>query len=344
MRPLTSSELTAVSASFAQGANYTLFSSPEWYQHLAQWGLERDNRLYFFTHSNSDGELPLILPMMVAPGSKAQLKSMTNYYSPIFEPIGGLCTTSQQVLLMIEGIKQQLPNIDRIQFEALVCGSTFYVQLKEALRQAGFQLFEGVHSVNWYQPCIGLSYTDYWRSRNGRMRNTLKRKKKLINQAGEVKVEIIDDGDQLEKWIGIYSQIYIKSWKQNEPYPHFIPDLIRLAARKGWLRLGVLTLDGAAIAVQLWFVSNRSASIYKLAYDPAFRQYSPGTILTAAMLERVMDHDDVDEIDFLTGDDAYKADWMDRQRDRMWLSGCNKKTIRGYLYAMKYRCRAWLKL
>jgi CelD/BcsL family acetyltransferase involved in cellulose biosynthesis len=60
----------------------------------------------------------------------------------------------------------------------------------------------------------------------------------------------------------------------------------------------------------LWLVENSVATIHKLAYREDARQYSPGTLLSFEMFRRAIDLDRVGLIDFGTGGDGYKADWM----------------------------------
>ena len=61
----------------------------------------------------------------------------------------------------------------------------------------------------------------------------------------------------------------------------------------------------------------------KLAYDEAWKRYSPGSILISYLMQYVIEVDKVEEIDFLTGNDAYKADWMTERRER-WRYYCAK--------------------
>jgi hypothetical protein len=55
---------------------------------------------------------------------------------------------------------------------------------------------------------------------------------------------------------------------------------------------------------------------------------SAGSVLTQALIQHAMDVDRVTEVDYLTGDDAYRADWMALRRKRVGL----KRLI----------CDAWL--
>ena len=80
----------------------------------------------------------------------------------------------------------------------------------------------------------------------------------------------------------------------------------------GCYRLGLARLDGHVIAAQFWTVCESVADIHKLAHREEFKELSPGTILSVALFRHVIDLDKVSSIDFGTGNDRYKADWMDR--------------------------------
>ncbi len=103
----------------------------------------------------------------------------------------------------------------------------------------------------------------------------------------------------------------------------------------GALRIGIARLEGQAIAAQLWTVEHGTAIIHKLAHREEAAELSPGTILSKAMFAHVIDKDRVSMIDFGTGDDRYKADWMDTRRDLMRVELYNPRTLRGLMGGMK---------
>jgi len=109
----------------------------------------------------------------------------------------------------------------------------------------------------------------------------------------------------------------------------FMPGLMRLCAAAGALRLGLVWLHGQPIAAQLWMVHGGRAEVYKLAYDEAFKGYSPGTVLTARLMQHVIEHDKVAEVDYLIGDDAYKTSWMSHRRERWGLVAYNQRSLTG---------------
>jgi CelD/BcsL family acetyltransferase involved in cellulose biosynthesis len=132
-----------------------------------------------------------------------------------------------------------------------------------------------------------------------------------------------------------YEDIYSESWKSEEGSPEFLRAMFEHEGNCGALRIGIARLDGRAVAAQLWTVEGGSAIIHKLAYRESAAEHSPGTILTTAMFRHVIDQDKVSIIDYGTGDDAYKADWMDTRNILHDIELYNVKTISGLFGALK---------
>jgi CelD/BcsL family acetyltransferase involved in cellulose biosynthesis len=163
------------------------------------------------------------------------------------------------------------------------------------------------------------------------LKNTLNRKRRKLEKTGRAKIEIVTGGQQLDTAIDAYMKVYLSSWKQPEPYPQFVPGLIRACAAMGALRLGIIYVDSEPAAAQLWIVHHGNALIYKLAYDERFADLSVGTILSATLFQHALDVDKVTEVDYLSGDDAYKKDWMSERRERWGILALNPRTPRGVL-------------
>ena len=108
-----------------------------------------------------------------------------------------------------------------------------------------------------------------------------------------------------------------------------MPGLLRTTAGKGMLRFGLARLDGQPVAVQAWIVGHGRAEIYKLAYDEQYKSFAPGTLLTAMMMEHVIEVDGVSEVDYLIGDDPYKETWMSERRERWGIVAYNLRTPMG---------------
>ena len=57
-------------------------------------------------------------------------------------------------------------------------------------------------------------------------------------------------------------------------------------------------------------------------------------------MKHVIDVDRVSTVDYLSGDDPYKKDWMSHRQERWALVGYNRRTVRGNLHYAFHRFRA----
>ncbi len=190
------------------------------------------------------------------------------------------------------------------------------------LRQAGLHVQGFEHFGNWHEPVAGLSWAEYLAARPGALRETVRRKLKRC--AAEARFELFAAPEGLQRGIDAFEAVYGASWKQPEPFPRFNAGLMRSLAgqaahQAGALRLGVLWVGERPAAVQFWAVGQGRATVLKLAHDEAFKPLSPGTALTALMIRRLLDEEQVAELDFGRGDDPYKAAWTTRRRRRVGL-------------------------
>ena len=201
--------------------------------------------------------------------------------------------------------------------------------LASALRHAGWSVWPYFCFGSWYLPATGLTGESYLRLLPKKQRHTLRRMPERIEASCRREDRLYRDDDGLEQGIADYVEIYDASWRHPEQFPDFMPSLIRTAAAEGWLRLLIVRLDGEPAAAQLWFVWNRKAYIYKIAYKEKFSEYSIGSVATFAMMARVLDEEDVDEVDYLSGDDDYKRTWMSDRREYQGLSAYNRATLKG---------------
>ena len=181
-------------------------------------------------------------------------------------------------------------------------------RLAESFRSAGWDVRCDPCDHNHVLAIEGRSFAEYWATRPGQMRTTLKRKGKKVS------VEIHDRFDP-KVWAA-YESIYDESWKPQEGNPDLLRRFAEDEGAAGRIRLGLARADGEPVAAQFWTVENGVAYIHKLAHRESAKPLSAGATLSAALFERAIDVDKVDLIDFGTGDDRYKRDWMELDRPR----------------------------
>jgi hypothetical protein len=320
------------------------FGSLPWFRHLADTIVDRQHilRIYSATGKSESEPAALMLPMFHRIAGRRwfqrlaprRLQALANYYSPLFEPL--LQPAPELALTMtalVARIAQERPRWDTVDLHPMDSGDPLFPKLEASFRAAGMAVQRYFCFGNWYLEVNGRSYDAYFESLPSKLRHTLKRKSASL--AARLRIDIVTGSERLEQTIAAYEAVYLSSWKPPETFPAFIPELMRLCAAQGSLRLGVAYIDEQPAAAQFWIVHNGVASIYKLAYHERLARLSAGSILTAALMRHAIDIDAVREVDFLSGDDIYKSDWMPHRRERWGLTAFNLHTTRGILLALK---------
>lgn len=314
-------------------ARHGLFFSLGWFEHLADAGLNGDAALLLYcVRRRQDGEPTLVLPLRQAVDGRGarRLEGLANWYSSLYGPIAQPGTDHGAALAALAAaITAERPRWDILDLHPLDPDDPAFAAMLNALRSAGMATQRYFCFQNWYLQVAGRCYDDYAASLPSRLKNTLKRKGRQLEKSQRARFEIVTGGAGLESAIAHYQAVYAASWKSAEPAPDFMPGLMRLCAARGWLRLGLASVDGEPAAAQLWIVCAGVASIYKLAYDERCASLSIGSLLTERLMRHVIDVDRVAEVDYLTGDDAYKRDWMSHSRERCGIVAFNLRSTRG---------------
>lgn len=195
--------------------------------------------------------------------------------------------------------------------------------LRRAFRKAGWVTFVGEKTGNWRVRTENKDFDSFWAERPAQLRNTAKRRAKAASLDIQVHRAFSE-----QAWAD-YETVYRASWKPEEGSFPFLRALAEQEGAAGTLRLGIAKRDGRPIAAQLWLVENDEAVIHKLAYAESEKALSPGTLLSVAMFRHVLDEDRVRLIDYGTGDERYKADWMEERRPLWRLTAYNPRSLKG---------------
>lgn len=319
---------SVVRAAFSEYETRDLQQGIDWLSNMAATALDDGEEavIYIARRSTSDFiACPIKLNLR-----SGHAQSLSTFYSSSYSPV--VVSTSPEPLFL--ALFRHLARVDRIAtltLSPMDVDSPVFAIVRNALDQAGWR---GVHDFfcfgNWIHDIDCATYQTYLASRPSQLRNTIARRTRQFLAAGRGRLELVTGGDALESAIEQFVGVYNASWKRTEPYPDFIPHLLRLSARRGWLRLGIASYDNRPVASQIWLVHAGTAYIFKLAYRQDYSQLSPGTVLTAYMMEYVIDHNAVSRIDYLSGDDSYKQDWMSARRERQGIAAYNARTLRGF--------------
>jgi hypothetical protein len=287
------------------------FDRAEWFALLAETGLAP------LIAIAGDGDDTAALALTETGGHITPLR---NWYSFTWRELAPAGPAGDRLL---EAIARQLRTRGwRVTLEPVPGEDGSAERLARAFRAAGWQVAVEPCDINHILPVKGRSFAEYWDTRPGPLRTTLKRKAKKVET--EVLTRFCP-----KVWAD-YEAIYAASWKPAEDQPAMLRAFAQGEGAAGRLRLGVARADGLAVAAQCWTVENGIAYIHKLAHLESHKRLSAGTTLTAALFAHVIDVDRVTLVDFGTGDQSYKADWMEEVRPRYRIDCLDPASLRSW--------------
>lgn len=296
------------------------FARPEWFALLEQSGMRP------LLVTAREGSQAIALPLRQADG---QLEALTNWYAFTWSDLHTSGLTSPA---MLEDLARDLvTRADRVRLTKLPDEDGTLQRLMRAFRKTGWLVFADPSDTNHVLPVAGRSYAEFLADRPGQLRTTLKRKAKKVETSLRTQFDAAD-------WAA-YEAIYADSWKPEEGNPAMLRAFAEAESKAGRYRFAVAHHDGEAVAAQYWTVEGKTAYIHKLAHRQGAQKLSPGTTLTAALFEHVIDIDHVECVDFGTGDDPYKRDWMEQVRTRWQLTCLRPDAPRNWAFIAKAMIR-----
>lgn len=295
------------------------FDRPAWWRGLAEHcGLRP---LFARARAGDEGAM---LPLM--PGQR-RYEALANHYNFTWRP--RLTPGAEPLLAALA--RDLAGRIGRITLAPLPDEDGSATQLAAAFAAAGWVVERAVCDTNHYCRLTGADYAAYLARRPGPLRTTLARK------AAKVTTQVLTQFDAAA-WAA-YQAVYTASWKPPEGHPGFLAAFAREESAAGRLRLGLAHAGGSVVAAQFWTVEAGTAFIHKLAHRSEADRLSPGSVLTAAMLRHAIEIDAVKWVDFGTGDEPYKRDWMEASRPRWRLDMFWPRDLRQWPHILRAGAR-----
>jgi CelD/BcsL family acetyltransferase involved in cellulose biosynthesis len=199
---------------------------------------------------------------------------------------------------------------------------------------------------------LSTSWDEYSRTRSRNFRKHLKKYWRLLEQAGTLEVSRMQPGDDVAGWMGDVFAVNDLSWKaergtnlfRSPEIRDFFATLVPEMAAQGWIDLHAIRLDGKLAVYELCFDYGGKLFSYNGAYRAELGQGSPGTALTAAVIESACGRGR-SEYDMLRGAESYKRRWSETSRTELQLllpanrAAARIKTSLGP--ALKARLKQW---
>jgi len=332
-------------------ASVGLFADPEWFALLMRYNFNGVGvfRVYGVEETSSGRPL-LLVPLRytiiddAVPGARefSSISHPENYaeVALFFDPT---VKEPDQVLAALfhhlknGGVEHREQTCDVIRLWPMEENSKLLETVHAALRAAGFWVQAYANSYNRFETVEGIDYATYFARRSANLRYNVRRRQRALEKTGRLELALYSEPEGLQRGMPDYFAVSMGSW-QNMPtmIGQDKLDLMQLAAARGYLRLGILRLDGKAAAAQYWIVTGSVAYCSRLAYHEEYKNLAVGVVLTNFMIAHVIDQDHVRKIDFGYGTEDYKGGWMKEERNYFGLMAFNPGTRMGCYHGARH--------
>jgi CelD/BcsL family acetyltransferase involved in cellulose biosynthesis len=155
------------------------------------------------------------------------------------------------------------------------------------------------------------SFDTYVQGLGKKERHELRRKLRRLETGRRVVFRFAEEGERvavLDRFVALHRRSRgEKAEFMTGDTERFFRDVAETLSARGWLRLGVLNVDGDDAAVLFGFAYEGTLALYNAAYDPNLAALSVG-IACAAYAIRAAISEGLRTYDFLRGDEPYKYD------------------------------------
>jgi CelD/BcsL family acetyltransferase involved in cellulose biosynthesis len=260
------------------------------------------------------GELTSVLVLLRRP---AALHSAANWHSPLY----GAVAKGPDALQALAGalLAERTSRVDLAMVDA---GDGLLVALHTAAEAAGRAAIDRQVAIQPYVTLDG-DFDAYAAGLPRKQRKEIGRVRRRLEAEGELTVHFEDGSERLDELLQEGFAVEGSGWKAEQgsaiaSQPEtltFYTEVARWAAERGWLRLAFLRLDGRALAFDLCIEAARSEYVLKGGFDPEYRRFGPGVVLTYESLSRAF-AEGLSTYEFLGDADSYKLAWTDTTRER----------------------------
>jgi CelD/BcsL family acetyltransferase involved in cellulose biosynthesis len=208
-----------------------------------------------------------------------------------------------------------------------------FEHLRTAADASGYLLHERTLERS---PCvaIGDDWDAYLQTIRKHRRDNRRRRLRRLGELGEVTFEAEVPHGRLDELLAEGFEVEGSGWKREHGTAilsrpetvSFYTEIARWAHERGWLRLYFLRVGGRPIAFELGVVCNGVGWDLKGGYDPAFRNYAPGFLLTFEVLAELFAQG-ASMYEMGGADEAFKLEFTEQVRDRVALEAFARSPV-----------------
>ncbi len=271
-----------------------------------------------------------------------RIRALTNVYSERFDFILPLHAKECSAAIW-DYLAAHAAEWDVLELRQLPAGSRVLDTLPHHTIERRLLLGEWSSTASPFIP-VRQPWDVYFKSLKKGHRANIRKSLQHLEQTAPVGLDVVAGADRLDEDIEEALTLEAVAWKdeggtaiRSRPdTTAFYRQILRTAAKQGWLRIYFLTLGGKRIAVRMALLFRNKVYMLKSGYDPQYAAYSPGHLLCHKILDEAW-RLKFEELDFLGNAERWKLNWAKDLRSHSWLFAFPKRSKPRLLHALKFR-------
>jgi CelD/BcsL family acetyltransferase involved in cellulose biosynthesis len=272
-----------------------------------------DGPLTVLTTRDRTGGLSGVLPLI---RRRRTSRAPSNSHTPLAGPLAADPDAASE---LAERLLAEMPG--RVVLSPADPSDATTAAFERTLRSAGQLVLAETVARSPYVPLHG-AFDDYVKGLSKNLRKQIGRRRRRLEESGHVSVEVQTSTHGLQSALDDFVALESSGWKEGSGTAIasraasrvFYTELATWGAERGWLRLSFLALDGRPIATELALAHDGVLYALKSGFDPEYRSFGPGQLLTYESLSRAF-ADGLSSYEFLGFDEGYKLDWASEARE-----------------------------
>jgi CelD/BcsL family acetyltransferase involved in cellulose biosynthesis len=308
------------------------FLRPGWF---AAWHRAYGNGTLEVLRVRDEGRLVGVLPVELRDGATL---SPTNTHTPVFGAIAASPDAERALARKLLDVAE-----GRIEFAYVETSSTLLATLREMLRSAKRSERRSVLTEVVARPpyvATAGGWDAYLAGRSRKLLKDIRRRRRRLEEVGTVEVTVHSSVHGLTEALDEFVALEASDWKAVEGTSigsrgasrRFYAEIAHWAARRGWLRLIFLRLDGRPVAAEFDLECGGSLYALKCGFDSEYRSFGPGQLLNHDCIKMAFDGG-LSSYEFLGTDEPYKMFWTDTTREQVRVRSF-RRTVSGDLAAL----------
>ena len=210
-----------------------------------------------------------------------------------------------------------------IEWSWIAADGPFHQALARALAEANRPVFEAERHTRGLLRRRASAETYLAEALASHSRKELRRQERRLAELGELRYDECPAPAAAPRWIEQFLELEASGWKgrrgsalgSSAPALDFFCSAAGEGARRGRMAMLGLFISERPVALKCNFLADGGAFAFKIAYDEAFRRYSPGMLLELDNIRRFHGASAVEWMDSCADPDHFMVNrlWLDRR-------------------------------